>query len=92
MRDEAARVEVRGVHLIGKDVLLAHVEVRLRLRMRHVGVLRILNRTRGEPAVPQLHVSLLKPFIRQFVPGMLPVPLHAAKNSDELCSMSQVVC
>jgi hypothetical protein len=32
---------------------------------------------------PQPTCSLLKPFIRQFVPGMLPVPLHAAKNAPE---------
>src|SRR5579864_6761212 len=33
----------------------------------------------GDPC-PQVACSLSKPFIRQFVPGMLPFPLHAAKN------------
>ena len=41
MRDEAARVEVRRVHLVGDDVLLAHIEVWLRLRVRNVAILRI---------------------------------------------------
>ena len=46
MRDEAARVEVRRVHLIGQHVLLAHVEVWLRLGVRDVAVLRVRIRAR----------------------------------------------
>src|SRR5580704_133685 len=41
--------------------------------------------------LPHPTYSLLKPFMRQFVPGMDPVPLHAAKKAPELWSMSHVV-
>src|SRR5580658_8040014 len=41
VRDEAARVEVRRKHLIGKNVVFPDEEVRLRLKAGHVAVRRV---------------------------------------------------
>ena len=69
MRDETL-VELGLEHPVADDPLVCHVEVGLRLVVGHVDVCGI----EGPPNAP----SLLKPFILQFVPGRLPVPLHAA--------------
>ena len=69
MRHEAL-VELRLEHPVGEDAFVGHIPVRLGLIARHVDVLRI-----GWSEVARFLVEAIHAAI---VPGVVPVPWHAA--------------
>ena len=67
VRDEAAGVEVRGVHLVGEHVVIPDKEVWLGLGVRHVTVRRVLVRAArltGVPAVVRFVVEAVHQTVR----------------------------